>query len=344
MFYVEHAIAKVYLQDRGREILADNWRMIEKELILVEKRLGQIIETAGPEIKMLGSYIITSAGKRIRPALFLTAASSSGLNLKPYIDIAAALELMHTASLLHDDVIDQASIRRGKETVHRKWSNKIAVLCGDYILSQVYKILVEQRSWRLMDVVVGIVQNLAEGEIEQAFADYASPNIEEDYFKWIGKKSASFFAGCCEAGSLVGGGEPEELILWAEYGYNLGVAFQIIDDYLDYSDNGKETGKPLYGDLNNRVITLPLIRTMQTADKETAKLLNNYIKQKDSNADYFNHAVQAVLTGDGLEYTYQKAEEYATASINTISKMKSISVKKAELLEGLARDLLGRRK
>ncbi|MBW6463304.1 MAG: polyprenyl synthetase family protein [Dethiobacteria bacterium] len=316
--------------------------MVENELILVDERLREIIETAGSELRLVGRYIINNSGKKIRPALFLTAAYRSGKNLKTFIDIAVALELLHTASLLHDDVIDQASVRRGKETVHIKWSNKIAVLCGDYVLSQVYKILVEQRDWPLMDVIVNIVQNLAEGEVEQAFADYSSPGLEENYFEWIGKKSASFFAGCCEAGSLVAGDDLEEQKLWSQYGYNLGVAFQVIDDLLDYSGDKKITGKPLYGDLSNRVITLPLIRTIQTADQLTVELLTNFLKHEDENGDRLNEAVKAVLAGDGLEFTYKKAEEYAQKSIEIIYKMKSVSPEKTESLKSLTNSLLSR--
>ena len=316
--------------------------MIENELALVNERLRQVVETAGPEINEVGDYIFNGTGKRIRPALFLIAAFRGRNNLLPLIDAAAALELMHTASLLHDDVIDQASTRRGKDAVHIKWSNQISVLSGDYLLSQAFKMLVSYHDWRLMNIIVDIVQNMAEGEVEQAFADISTPGLEERYFQWIGKKSASFFAGCCEAGSLLGGGNREEQTVWSEFGYNLGIAFQLIDDLLDYTGEGQVTGKPLYGDLNNRVITLPLIRTLNvTSDEES---INHLLQDTKASGSQISAVAQAVLEGDGPAYTYRKAEEHANRAADIINDFQSGSWEKKDILEQLTHDILLRRK
>ncbi len=324
--------------------LADNWKLIKKEMDLVEKKLNLIIEDAGPEIKMIGSYILKGAGKRIRPALFLTAAQRPGVKITHMVDIAAAFELLHTASLLHDDVIDQAATRRGRETVHLRWTNKIAVLSGDYLLSQVYRILVSCKNWPLMDLVVKMVQNLAEGEVEQAFAEYRSPDLEQKYFTWIGKKSASFFAGCCEAGSLMAGDSAKDQESWAAFGYHLGIAFQLIDDLLDYRGKEFDTGKPLYGDLHNRVLTLPLIRTMQSNNQLSPELLSAYLGQYGENGEACEQVVQVVLKGDGLDYTFSKAEEYATKAIDSIEGLTGIEPEKKEALVLLPRSLLLRTK
>ncbi len=316
--------------------------MIENELALVKKRLRQVVETAGPEINEVGDYIFNGTGKRIRPALFLTAAYRSRGNLLPFIDIAVALELMHTASLLHDDVIDQASTRRGKDAVHIRWSNKVSVLSGDYLLSQAFKMLVSYQDWRLMNIVVDIVQNMAEGEVEQAFADTSTPDLEERYFQWIGKKSASFFAGCCQAGSLLGGGDREEQALWSEFGYNLGMAFQLIDDLLDYTGEGQVTGKPLYGDLNNRVITLPLIRTLSVTPGEES--INHLLQNTNASGSQISAVAQTVLEGDGPAYTYRKAEEHAKLAADIISDLQPGSWEKRKVLEQLTHDVLLRSK
>ncbi len=316
--------------------------MIESELALVKDRLQQVVETAGPEINEVGDYIFNGTGKRIRPALFLIAAYRSRASLIPFIDVAVALELLHTASLLHDDVIDQASTRRGKAAVHIKWSNKISVLSGDYLLTQAYKMLVGYQDWRLMDIIVDIVQNMAEGEVEQAFADTTTPGLEERYFQWIGKKSASFFAGCCQAGSLLSGGDQEEQVLWSEFGYNLGIAFQLIDDLLDYTGEGQVTGKPLYGDLNNRVITLPLIRTLSMASGEES--ISHLLQSTDTSGNQISAVAQAVLDGDGPAYTYRKAEEHAKYAADLISNLKTGNTEKREVLEQLTHDVLLRSK
>ncbi len=258
------------------------------------------------------------------------------------IDAAVAMELMHTASLLHDDVIDQASTRRGKDAVHVKWNNTVSVLSGDYLLSQAFKLLVEYRDWRLINITVDIVQNMSEGEVEQALADISSPDLEARYFKWIGKKSAIFFAGCCRMGSILGGDGQNEQALWSEFGYNLGIAFQLVDDLLDYTSHEGDTGKPLYGDLSNKVLTLPLIRTLNcnTEDGPIDHLLQNYW----STGSKIDTVVGAVLKGDGPDYTYRKAEEHVRRAESIIKKLQLVNQNKSDLLEKLTRDLLQRRK
>lgn len=316
--------------------------MFEKELNLVEERLKQVVEAAGPEINEVGDYIFNGTGKRIRPTLFLIAAYRRDLDLLALLDAAVALELMHTASLLHDDVIDQASTRRGKETVHIRWSNKISVLSGDYLLSQAFKMLVGYENWRLMNIVVNIVQNMAEGEVEQAFADTSLPDLEARYFRWIGKKSAAFFAGCCRAGSLLGGDDYHEQLLWSEFGYNLGIAFQLIDDLLDYTSEEEVTGKPRYGDLSNNVITLPLIRTINV--KPEKGNINRLLQDDQVAGSQIGAVAQVVLDGDGLAYTYRKAEEHAKQAAAIINKLQPLNRDKGEMLEQLTRDLLLRKK
>ncbi len=316
--------------------------MIEVELQQVEQRIKQIVAAGDPEIDEVGAYIFNGSGKRMRPALFLLAAYSQASSLQPYLDAAAALELMHTASLLHDDVIDQSSTRRGKDTVHEKWENKISVLTGDYLLSRAFKILVGYRDWRLMDIIVDIVQNMTEGEMEQAFADVDTPELEERYIKWIGKKSASFFAGCCRAGSYISGADIDEQEHWNEYGYNLGIAFQLIDDLLDYTGLGSQTGKPNYGDLRNRIITLPLIRTINR-ERENDSVWR-LLRKDGASESQITAAVQTVLESDGPEYTYRMACEYAGRAFSVVNGLKKVDEDVRGVLQGLSRDILDRKK
>lgn len=261
------------------------------------------------------------------------------------MDAAVAFELMHTASLIHDDVIDKASTRRGKDAVHIRWNNKISVLSGDYFLSQAFKILVTYNNWPLMNIVVDITQNMAEGEVEQAFANRWLKDLEERYFQWIGKKSASFFAGCCKAGSLLGGDSLEDQNLWAEFGYNLGIAFQLIDDLLDYTGEGGITGKPLYGDLNNGVITLPLIRALHSGNNKPEESSIDYIfKDQILSKEDISLAARYILKSDGPAYTYSKAEDYAKKAAVAIKTINSVQDDKKAVLEELTRDVLLRKK
>ncbi len=328
--------------NRSLDTLAQKWLLIEDELAQVEDRLRQVFDLAGPDINSVGAYIFNGRGKRVRPALFLIAAQRPTAKLQPLLDAAVALELLHTASLLHDDVIDQASVRRNRDAVHVRWSNKIAVLSGDYLLSSALKIIVNYQDWRLMEIVVNIVENMAIGELEQAFANTSSSGLEEAYFQWIGKKSAAFFAGCCRAGSLLGGEGQDDQDAWSQFGYNLGIAFQLIDDLLDYTGKREVTGKPQYSDLSNRVITLPLIRTislLQPGDQSIQSLLSNEIMS----GEQISKLAGIVSQGEGLAYTRKAAEDYLLLAAQAINNVDEISTEKRELLESVMHDLLLRK-
>lgn len=326
--------------DRGSKKLAQKWRLIADEMAEVERRLQTIVAKAGPEIAEVGGYVLNGRGKRVRPALFLYPASLSPQGLAPSIDAAVALELIHTASLLHDDVIDQAATRRGKDAVHVRWSNKVSILTGDYFLSHALKMLVAYHHWPLMEIMVNLVQNMAEGEIEQAFAEPQSADLEERYFKWIGKKSASFFAGCCRAGCFFGSGDSGEADTWAEYGFNLGMAFQLIDDLLDYTGEKQATGKPVYGDLNNKIITLPLIRTMRF--ERDGGSLHCLLQHEEASDKQFTSLVQAVLDSDGPDYTYREAEKYALRADDAVEKLQHAGKELKVILKDLTGEVLKR--
>jgi geranylgeranyl pyrophosphate synthase len=328
----------------GANKLVNKWYLIKENMDLVEEQLKLVLESSVPEIKTVGDYVVRGKGKRIRPALFLLAAQRNGQDLSSFSGIAVALELLHTASLLHDDVIDQAEIRRGKETVHLRWNNKIAVLSGDFILSQVFKILVENKHWQLMDIVVNMTQKLAEGEVEQAFTNIDSQDLEQHYFSWIGKKSASFFAGCCEAGSLLGGDDPDQQKVWSSFGYNLGIAFQLVDDLLDYTGSDRLTGKPLYGDLRNRVMTLPLIRAINEIHGKDKITLDSFLRDDSCDSETLSSAAEIVCRSSGIEYTRNKAEYYAEMAIRDVQRLKQISSEKRTILEDITRELMSRRK
>ncbi len=306
----------------------------------MEARLKEIVRLSGPQFEEVGGYIFNGRGKRIRPALFLIAAYRPGNNLQLLVDAAVAFELVHTASLLHDDVIDQASLRRGRDTVHTRWRNKVAVLYGDYLLARAFQILVSYEQWPFMDVVIEMVRNMTEGEIEQAFADVGTSDLEERYFQWIGKKSASFFAACCRTGSMLGGDRSVEQEHWAEFGFNLGIAFQLIDDLLDYTGKGAVTGKPELGDLNNRVITLPLIRTLEFSRHNVA--INNALQNVVVTGEDVTTVAQAVLEGDGPEYTRLKAKEYVESALSAADKLENIDSQKLSVLKKLAGEVLER--
>ncbi|OPL15020.1 MAG: hypothetical protein AVO34_00470 [Firmicutes bacterium ML8_F2] len=314
------------------------WHLVEKELVLVEQQLQQIINKGGPEVQEVGNYVLDGKGKRIRPALFLTVVYRPDKDLQGFVDVATAFELIHTASLLHDDVIDQASFRRDRDTVNVQWNNKIAVLTGDYFLSQALKIFVKFGLWDLLAITVAVVENMAEGELQQAFARVTLSDLEKLYLQWIGKKSAAFFSGCCQAGSILRSDSHELQNLWFEFGFNTGMAFQLIDDMLDYSEDGEDTGKPLYSDLKNRVITLPLIRSF--SDSRDKELISKYMQTDKINEEELEQVATLVRDGEGLSYTGQKAAEYIDRALTVLDKMTGIDRKKEETLRRWAEGML----
>ncbi len=299
-------------------------------------------ESAIPEISEVSGYVVNGTGKRIRPALFFLSAYRYPGGLEKLVDAAVALEMIHTASLLHDDVIDHAAERRGKDAAHIKWNNKVSILTGDYLLSQALKTIVEYRNWHLMDLVVNIVQNMSEGEVEQSFAAINSSDLENRYFQWIGKKSASFFAGCCRAGNFLAGGESWEQDRWSDFGFHLGIAFQLIDDLLDYTGKKELTGKPLYSDLKNRVVTLPLIRAMN--EPATGSSMQHLLNKQQGGEHCRHEIAKTVLASDGPGYTYSRASEYAKKAIDILNGLHRIDESVKANLKNITMEALNREK
>ncbi|MEW5785628.1 MAG: polyprenyl synthetase family protein [Bacillota bacterium] len=299
----------------------------------VEQGLLRSISANGVNIEEIGRYIFEGRGKRIRPALFLMVARLRKSNLAGFIDGAVALELVHTASLLHDDVIDQAATRRGRRVANERWGNRVAILAGDFLLSRAFQLLLQYRNWSLLEILSEVVQEMAEGEMEQSLAGYAQQAMEDRYFNWIGKKTARFFAGCCRAGSLISGGGSEEQQGWSEFGFHLGMVFQLIDDLLDYTGHNNATGKPLFGDLQNRILTLPLIHTLQSS-ADSAALLAGLSGGTDP-AAVLHSVARAVLEGDGLGYTLRKAEQYAALAGETLDSLTGLSTADRQIFKNL---------
>ncbi len=296
----------------------------------MEAKIQDIIVEGSSETEVLRGHLLQSSGKRLRPVLFFLVLESYNKKDLMHIDVAVSLELIHTASLLHDDVIDQAVVRRNNDATHVKWTNKISILTGDYFLSRAFKLITATRNWELVGIVSNLVQDMTEGEIEQSFACLETDNLEQQYLSWIGNKTASFFAGCCHAGSLLAGGNEEDQDKWYNFGYNFGMAYQLVDDYLDYTGKVNETGKPVLGDLKNGVITLPLLKTKDL-------LADSRDIRKESNLG-IQETAQLVLDNKGHEYTFTKAQKYtkkASDILNTVCTDNRVKVEFKKLISDL---------
>ncbi|MHB8125807.1 MAG: polyprenyl synthetase family protein [Desulfitobacteriaceae bacterium] len=233
------------------------------EMLLVESKLQEILGSAKGSIKNTCLSLLNSGGKRIRPLLTITSGMCFSRLNNDMIDAAVAAELIHMASLIHDDIIDNSSTRRNKATVNSLLGNNAAVLTGDFIFAEAFNILASNRLLPCMNFLVKAIKEMCDGEVNQAAEQFNTSVTTEKYFSRIAKKTGFLLAASCKSGAIAAGASDEEIYLMGEYGLNLGYAYQIIDDILDFTGSERITGKPVGVDIANGNITLPIILLME---------------------------------------------------------------------------------
>lgn len=268
-----------------RETIGKAFARIAPELERVEAALRDTLDSKAALIPVLGEHLLSSGGKRLRPALVLLAAELCGYVGPRRIELAAALELLHTATLLHDDIVDLAELRRGRPSANAIWGNRRAVLAGDFLYARASSIVVEDGNLEIVESYARTIRVMAEGELLQLERSFDVAVTEANYYDVIERKSAALLANCCEIGSLLGGVTRGERNRIAEYGRQLGLAFQLRDDCLDYDAKVAELGKQPFADLREGKITLPLILTLKrcrVAEREhVAGVLKNAARLAD---------------------------------------------------------------
>ena len=284
--------------------------VIKGNLEVLEQGLQEAVTSTNDLVTEVGMHIVTSGGKRIRPALcLLSARGGRAFDLPHVLPLAEALERIHTASLVHDDVIDEADTRRGAATANARWNNQVAILSGDYIFARAFTLIAEEGydpyvSKRLADLVC----NLSVGEIIQDHAGYQASRGMADYFERIQKKTADFLEICCELGAMVGGMDREEMKKLAEYGHCIGMAFQITDDLLDIEQTAETIGKPAGNDIRQGIVTLPVIRALETSPD--AEKLERIVTDMEMTDEMVERALEIVKATDGVDFAKAKADEY----------------------------------
>jgi len=277
---------------------------ISTEMDEFEVRFRQSMRSKVPLLDKITHYIIRRKGKQMRPMfLFLTAKMLGETNDKTY-DAASLVELLHTASLVHDDVVDDANERRGFFSINALWKNKIAVLVGDFMLSRVLLLSIEKNNIRLLEIVARAVREMSEGELLQIEKARKLDITEEVYFDIIRQKTASLLSTVCES-AAVSVDREDEASNMRKFGELVGLAFQIKDDIFDYGDS-KEIGKPTGLDIRERKMTLPLIYVLSKCDIKTKKELINIIKNHNEDSKYVKRAIQIVIDNGGIEYAQNK--------------------------------------
>ncbi|MBK6339260.1 MAG: polyprenyl synthetase family protein [Bacteroidetes bacterium] len=292
---------------------------IEAELGIFEKKFRDIMRSEVPLLDKVTYYIIQRKGKQIRPMfIFLVAKMVGQINESTYVG-ASLIELLHTATLVHDDVVDDANERRGFFSVNALWKNKIAVLVGDYFLSRGLLYALDTNQYKLLHIVSTAIKQMSEGELMQMEKARKLDIDESIYYEIIRNKTASLISAACETGAASASTDENLIAQIRQMGEYIGMAFQIKDDLFDFGE--KEIGKPRGIDIKERKMTLPLIYALNHADKDTKKWIINTIKNHNEDKVRVNELIQYVIKSGGIEYTQQKMYEYkekAFAILNTM--------------------------
>jgi heptaprenyl diphosphate synthase len=231
----------------------------------LEKELVDVLRSDESAVQDVNNHLMKIAGKRIRPALFFMCLQLWQKELRSYLPIALSIELIHSATLIHDDIVDDSNLRRGHETVNYRFGNHVAVLAGDYLFARAFSLLTDYGDIKVIAEMSKVVSEMSAGEIQQQSERFASDLDEETYLKRIGQKTACFFSACCGSAGIVAGLTEDDVIALKEFGQCVGMAFQIIDDVLDFGRTGLSTGKPQGADLEQGIITLPVIHMLNTS-------------------------------------------------------------------------------
>ena len=280
-------------------------------------------------IRQVAEYIVQSGGKRLRPALVLFTAGAMGYMGTHHHELAAVVEFIHTASLLHDDVVDESDLRRGNRTANAIYGNAAAVFVGDFMYSRAFQMMVGVDSMHVMRVLADATNVIAEGEVLQLLNCHNADVVIDDYLRVIRYKTAKLFEAAARLGGIVGGADPETEARLADFGMHLGTAFQLIDDVLDYSADEADTGKHLGDDLAEGKPTLPLIHVMQHGTPEQAALVRGAIEH--GGRDDFSAVLTAIQESGALAETLRYAQAEAKLAIEAISVLPPSNFKDALL-------------
>lgn len=280
--------------------------------------VGQLHSDVGL-VENIGQYIIDAGGKRLRPLLVLLSANSCGYNGSQHASLAAIIEFIHTATLLHDDVVDTSDLRRGRATANAKYGNAPSVLVGDFLYSRAFQMLVAIGNMNIMKIIADTTNIISEGEVQQLI-NAGNPNTSEtEYNEVIRKKTAQLFDAAAETGAVLAGASPEQQSAMGKYGHHLGMAFQLVDDALDYDGNTEELGKNVGDDLAEGKPTLPLIYAMQHGSTEQATLIRKCIE--NGGIDQMDAILKAIHTTGALAYTMDCAREHSLQAKSCLANL-----------------------
>jgi len=297
--------------------------LVAADMIAVDAAIRRRLQSDVVLIRQIAEYIIAGGGKRLRPALVFLAAGATGYRGEHHVEVAAVVEFIHTATLLHDDVVDESELRRGRKTANAEFGNAASVLVGDFLYSRAFQMMVAVRSMRVMEVVADATNAIAEGEVLQLLNARNLAITEEAYLDVIRRKTAKLFEAAAQLGAILGDSNAEIEQGLACYGMHLGTAFQLVDDVLDYSGDAAHTGKNLGDDLKQGKPTLPLIHVLQRGSADQAALVRSAIE--GGGRENFGAVLEAIRATGALEYVRNMAKDEVRLAREAISALSNSS-------------------
>jgi len=304
------------------------FRLIEDQLNQVRQLINEqlIVPPTGADINRLLEYIKTRSGKMIRPGLVLLAGSAVGKITDRHIQVAAIVEMIHNATLLHDDVIDEGQKRRGLPTINSLWGNESAVLLGDFLLSQVFKMCANLQP-KITNIIAAAAARTCEGELRQVIQRHNWQLSEPEYIDIITEKSAAFFSSCCHLGAILAQATETEVESLARFGLNVGIAFQITDDLLDLIGDESQTGKTVGSDVNKNKLTLAIIHLLTVVDqKEKSKICRSLSLGVGTSS---NALLKILKSYGSLEYTNNQAQKFVDKAMQALTGLRQSQTKEA---------------
>jgi len=284
--------------------------LVHDDLQKVERAIAQESVASVDEVTNISRYLQANGGKRLRPMLLLLAARQLGETNETTIRLAAIVEMIHTATLVHDDIIDVAETRRGKPSTNVIWGNHTCVLAGDWLYMQAFQAALQLREFQVLDILITLTQLMVEGELLQLKSIGKIDVTEADYMELVHRKTASLFSSCARLGSLsVGGKESAETTL-ADYAWNLGMAFQLVDDVLDFTSREAVLGKPVGNDLREGKVTLPLIYALAEADTQERRLIKTVLNDGNYERVSFREVLDLIHRYNGIERARRRAQAF----------------------------------
>ena len=303
--------------------------LIEDDMKAVDQLIQHKLTSDVALINQLGFYIINSGGKRLRPALAILCARACGYEDDSHINLATIIEFIHTATLLHDDVVDNSDMRRGKETANVLWGNEASVLVGDFLYTRSFEMMVEMNSMRLMQILSHTTNVIAEGEVLQLLNCHDASTTEARYLEVIHHKTAKLFESAGQLGAVISNASEEQEVAMAEYAMHLGSAFQLVDDILDYSESSETIGKNIGDDLAEGKPTLPLINAMSKGSSQQAAVIKEAIE--NGQRERIQDIIQIISDTGSIEYTAQAARNEVAQAKQALTVIKDSPYKEALL-------------